>query len=85
MGFDLRDAIQDRALKVEFHHHADGLGESGVHRDGKIQGADFPAFDKPAKGRERDTEAMVGVGFGVIALRRRAKCPFDGGIIVKQL
>ena len=44
MGFNLRDAIQNSALKIEFHHHADGFGESRVHGDREVQGTDRAHF-----------------------------------------
>ena len=39
-GRDLGHPIQNGALKIELHHHADRFGEAGVHADRKIEGAD---------------------------------------------
>jgi len=40
IGFDVRDAVQHGALKIELDHDADGLGEPGIHADWEIEGAD---------------------------------------------
>src|SRR5579863_759868 len=84
MRFDRRDAIENGALKIELHHHAQGSGKSRVHGHRKVQGADLAAFDQPTKRWKRCPVTIIGVGQRVIALRRRAEGPFHTGIVIEQ-
>ncbi len=47
IGLDVGNAVQYSAFKIELHHDADGLGESGIHSDRKVERADGPLLHKP--------------------------------------
>ena len=77
-------AVDHGALEVELHHHAKRPGQTWVHGHGKVKRTDLAGLDQPVKGRQRGSESIVGIGLGVVALRRRTEGPLDGGIIVKE-
>src|SRR5437588_12460436 len=61
LGFDLRNAVEDGALEIELHHHAEGSCKTGVHAHGKIQRPYGPRFNAPAERGQRDAIAEVSV------------------------
>ena len=50
---DFRNAVEDGALEIELHHHAQCLREAGVHADGEIQSTDASLLDRPGEGWQR--------------------------------
>ena len=80
----IRDAIENGPFEVELHHDAQGTGKTGIHSDGKIQGADLAVFDEPGERRQRLAVAVVRVGLGIETLGRRAEGPLHVGIVVEQ-
>jgi hypothetical protein len=69
---DLGHPIQNGALKIELHHHADRFGGAGVHADRKIEGAD-------RRGGRLSARAVKAAGWAFIAAQRRALTEEAGG------
>ena len=81
---DFRNAIEHGALKIELHHDAQSLRESGVHADGEIQGTDASLLDKPGERWQGLAEPVVGVLLGVVALLLRAEDSLHFGVVVEE-
>src|SRR5882762_5785014 len=83
-GLNVRDAVQERALKIELHHDPQGPGEARVQRHREIESDDRASFDQRAERRKGSAKPVVCVGLGVVAFSRRAECPFDGRVIIEE-
>src|SRR5258708_4817250 len=78
----LWNAIEEGPLKIQFHHDAKSTGETCIHADGKIEGTDLATLNKPSEGRQRLTISVIGIGYRVVALGRRAECPLHVRVVV---
>src|SRR5580704_9106748 len=84
MRFDCRDAIEHGALKIELHHHAQSLRESGVHTDWEIERTNSSMLDQPAKRRQGLAELAVGILLGVVTLLLWAEDFFHFGAVIEE-
>src|ERR1700693_6349395 len=84
MRFDVRNAIEHGALKIELHHDSQRLCKSGVHADGELQRTDSSMLEKPAKRRQGLTKLIVGVLLGVVALLLRAEYFFHFRAVIEE-
>src|SRR5580692_1863224 len=83
-SFNLRDAVQHRTLEIKLHHHADGLGQSGVHTHGKVERTNRAVLQEPGERWQRFSKLPIGVKFGVVAFALRTKDPLHFGVVVKE-
>src|SRR5262249_52645227 len=83
MSFDFGHAIEDGALEVELHHHANRFRQARIHPHWKIERAHFALLDQPGKRRQWGSVLSRVILFAFVALARRAKHPFHLGIVVK--
>src|SRR5260370_31199046 len=81
---DFRNAVEDGALEIELHHHAQCLREAGVHADGEIQSTDASLLDKPGEGWQRLAEPIVYVLLRVVTILLRAKNSLHFQVVVEQ-
>ena len=51
---------------------------------GKFRAANLAGFDEPAEGGKWPAKTVVGVGFGVVAFRWRAECPFHSRVVIEE-
>ncbi len=82
--FNLRDAIEYRAFEIEFHHYADGLGQSGVHTDGEIERTNRALLNEPGKRRQRLSVLAIGVELRVVTLTLRTENSLHFRVVVKE-
>jgi len=84
MGLDFRNSVEDGALEIEFHHHAQCLRESGVHANREIESGDAAIFNQPVKRRQGLAELVARVLLGVVALLLRAEDSLHFGVVIEE-
>src|SRR6185437_6800090 len=84
VGFDLWDAVERGSLEIELHHHTQGLRESGVHPDGKIESTDLALFNQPRERWHGLSKLLIRILCRVIALFLRAEDFLDFRVVVEE-
>ena len=59
-GGDLRDALQDRPLKIELEHYAEGTRETRIHDDREVQRQHSAGFEQFFEWWQRPVEERIG-------------------------